>query len=240
MRQSNITNKYALWTDQEIQKLNNAVQQISIGKKYINWHQVAEQMAPRTRQQCKSYYGQLTNQSGTLNSKFKQVVERIFNQFDANVVFMQMTVEKQILCYTLPIQYQFEWVNVQKEIIQYSVDELQLLFTVAETNFKLQRTVMLEIENKKFEQFSMQQLKCCYNNLQMLQYTLLLEDLRKLKVRQENIPGTPVTFDEYSTPVIVRYPPQQYLIQYFTALSRDMNIDKILLNLVIELSHRKE
>ncbi|CAL6104649.1 Myb-like_DNA-binding domain-containing protein [Hexamita inflata] len=240
MKQSTEKNKYNVWTDQEIQKLSSVVQRISMGKTYTNWHRVAEEMAPRTLQQCKSYYGQLTNLSGTLANKFKKVVQQQIPAFNANTIFMQQSVEKQILLYTLPVYHQFDFTKVQEELSSFSLSELKELFTAAQNNINIQKQVMNLISNGQFEQFSVEQLKLSYNNFTQLEYCLQLEELRLKNVDSSQIPTPPVSFDGYTSPVVIRYPPQQHLVQYFKELIAGLDIQQILLNLVIKLSHGEE
>ncbi|CAL5996133.1 Myb-like_DNA-binding domain-containing protein [Hexamita inflata] len=233
--------KYILWSDSEIKKLNQVVQKVTQGKTYTNWHKVAEEMAPRTLQQCKSYYGQLTNQSGTLKQKFSQVVQKPEKEFNAQVVFKSLPVEKQMKCYTLPNYYNFDWERVKQEFKQFSVSQLQELYLQVQENLKQQKQVIGLIVQNQFQLFSTQQLKHCYCNFQYLQYGLILEQLSLKNTDISQIPPKPITFDGFNNDILIEYPPQPHLIQFYHEIVKDCsNIDQVLFNLVIELSHRTE
>ncbi|CAL5996131.1 Myb-like_DNA-binding domain-containing protein [Hexamita inflata] len=232
--------KYILWSDSEIKKLNQVVQKVTQGKTYTNWHKVAEEMAPRTLQQCKSYYGQLTNQSGTLKQKFSQVVQKPVREFDAEVVFKSLPVEQRIQCYTLPNYYNFEWTKVQYYFGQFSIPELKQLYEAASSNVQQQKQFIKQVEDNKLQPVSTVQLKYLYCNLQQAKYGLLLEELRLKNTDPNDIPPIPATYDGYNFPIQIKYPPQPHLVWWYKEIFNGFDIEKALFHLVIELSHRVE
>ncbi|CAL5996130.1 Myb-like_DNA-binding domain-containing protein [Hexamita inflata] len=232
--------KYILWSDSEIKKLNQVVQKVTQGKTYTNWHKVAEEMAPRTLQQCKSYYGQLTNQSGTLKQKFSQVVQKPEKEFNAQVVFKSLPVEKQMKCYTLPNYYNFDWERVKQQQKEFSISELKQLYQTAGENVKQQKIVISLVENNQLSTVPTNQLKHLYCNFQQVKYGLLLEELRLKNTDPNDIPPIPATYDGYNFPIQIKYPPQPHLVWWYKEIFNGFDIEKALFHLVIELSHRVE
>ncbi|CAL6091825.1 Myb-like_DNA-binding domain-containing protein [Hexamita inflata] len=232
--------KYILWSDSEIKKLNQVVQKVTQGKTYTNWHKVAEEMAPRTLQQCKSYYGQLTNQSGTLKQKFSQVVQKPEKEFNAEVALKSLPVEQRIQCYTLPNYYKFEWAKVQQYFSQFKISELKQLYDAASCNVQQQKQFIKQVEDNQLLTAQTVQLKYLYCNLQQAIYGLHLEELRLKNTDPKDIPPIPATYDGYNFPIQIKYPPQPHLVWWYKEIFNGFDIERALLNLVIELSHRVE
>ncbi|CAL6002693.1 Myb-like_DNA-binding domain-containing protein [Hexamita inflata] len=229
--------QYYYWDDKERIQLLKLVKQVSRDKTYIDWGYVSDNLQPRTKQQCKSYYRILLakNQVDIIDEKDSiSINDQKIQQINLNTIELEykvMPTHEKIKIYAYCKFFNNDYAYVARVIFtQYTAKHLEQLFILAQqTMLLIDNQYPNILNNINLQDIPLNRLLMSHDDLITLMHHLRNHGLYKGDIPQPLQNYTDITQDL----------PPQVMLCYLQNTSRSKHPEIALKNMRNEIERRK-